>query len=276
MSMLAYAAMVKGGGGKDFYAKSETKRAPGGNDALATALAGAIAPRVLFNAAVLSITRAKKKVLVAAGRGEPTEFDAVVVTAPPSVWRRIAFDTPLGQHRPQMGENVKLACRIDRPVWEDQGLHPELKTDGMVQQTWVSAISPTTAGQYGFTLFSGGRSAQRLRGIDPRDRAPQAFASLRAPFPRLQGAASEVRFIDWPGMANAMASYSFPAPGEVLRFGPTLVDGWNDGLAPVRFAGEYTSYAFIGYMEGALQSGVRVGNALLAPRPAQRQPAKGR
>jgi monoamine oxidase len=49
----------------------------------------------------------------------------------------------------------------------------------------------------------------------------------------------------------------------VTGFGPALVDGINDGLAPLRFAGEHTAYGFIGYMEGALSSGVRVANDLV-------------
>jgi hypothetical protein len=50
----------------------------------------------------------------------------------------------------------------------------------------------------------------------------------------------------------------------VTAYGPTLVDGIaGDGRAPLMFAGEHTSYAFIGYMEGALSSGVRVARMLL-------------
>jgi monoamine oxidase len=47
------------------------------------------------------------------------------------------------------------------------------------------------------------------------------------------------------------ASYSFPAPGQVTAQGPTF----GRGLGRLHFAGEYCAYAFMGYMEGALQSG---------------------
>ena len=68
-------------------------------------------------------------------------------------------------------------------------------------------------------------------------------------------------------MPRARASYSFPAPGQVTAFGPSLIDGLaDDGLAPLLFAGEHTSYGFIGYMEGALSSGIRTANSLLATR----------
>jgi monoamine oxidase len=40
--------------------------------------------------------------------------------------------------------------------------------------------------------------------------------------------------------------------------GPTLYNG----IGRLHFAGEYTSYAFMGYMEGALNSGVRVAKRI--------------
>jgi monoamine oxidase len=57
--------------------------------------------------------------------------------------------------------------------------------------------------------------------------------------------------MDWPSDPWTKASYSFPAPGQVTSQGPTL----REGLGRLHFAGEYTSYAFMGYMEGALNSG---------------------
>ena len=58
--------------------------------------------------------------------------------------------------------------------------------------------------------------------------------------------------MDWPSDTWVKASYSFPAPGQVTVQGPTL----RQGFGRLHFAGEYTCYAFIGYMEGALSSGV--------------------
>ena len=58
--------------------------------------------------------------------------------------------------------------------------------------------------------------------------------------------------MDWPADTWVKASYSFPAPGQVTALGPTL----RQGIGRLQFAGEYTWYAFMGYMEGALSSGV--------------------
>jgi monoamine oxidase len=66
------------------------------------------------------------------------------------------------------------------------------------------------------------------------------------------------RFMDWPADVWAKGSYSFPAPGQVTTIGPLL---WRDG-GRLHFAGEYTSYAFTGYMEGALHTGALVARLL--------------
>ena len=70
--------------------------------------------------------------------------------------------------------------------------------------------------------------------------------------------------MNWPAMPRTKGSYTFPAPREITTFGKMLVEGLSgDGLAPLHFAGEHTSYAFIGYMEGALSAGTRFAAALL-------------
>jgi monoamine oxidase len=65
--------------------------------------------------------------------------------------------------------------------------------------------------------------------------------------------------VDWPGNKWTKGSYSFPKPGEVTRAGPLLHAGF---LKRIHFAGEHTCYAFTGYMEAALQSGIRVAEQI--------------
>ena len=64
--------------------------------------------------------------------------------------------------------------------------------------------------------------------------------------------------MDWPSDPWTKASYSFPGPGQVTSQGPTL----REGIGRLHFAGEYTSYAFMGYMEGALESGEAVARRI--------------
>jgi monoamine oxidase len=67
------------------------------------------------------------------------------------------------------------------------------------------------------------------------------------------------KFINWPEEEWTMASYYFPRLNEVTTWGPFWKAGYGGWL---HFAGEHTSYAFMGYMEGALSSGYRLARRL--------------
>jgi monoamine oxidase len=67
------------------------------------------------------------------------------------------------------------------------------------------------------------------------------------------------KFMDWIGDKWTKGSYSFPAPGEVTTTAPLLRRPFARRL---HFSGEHTCNAFVGYMEGALQSGLRVAESL--------------
>ena len=163
---------------------------------------------------------------------------------------------------PQMGRNVKCILRLSRPVWEGTGFTPEASTNGITQYTWVPGQGAKTDGTVGLTLFSGSVWAERWRTMPHEQRPREGIAALSPALPQLSDATKASMFVDWVAMDRFQASYSFPAPGQVTSMGPTLVDGLQDGNAPFLFAGEHTSYAFIGYMEGALSSGVRVARQL--------------
>ena len=79
------------------------------------------------------------------------------------------------------------------------------------------------------------------------------YRDLRASFVK-------ARFMDWPSDPWVKASYSFPAPGQVTTMLPLMARPIEGRLY---FAGEHTCPAYVGYMEGALQSGVRAASAIL-------------
>ncbi len=266
MSLLCYLALVNGHGGKDYYEITETHRLGGGNDKLATAMADALREHVHYKSVAVAIERRANGVTVKTNDGKSYDADAVVLAIAPSVWNTIQFTPKLDPAlRPQMGSNVKLITALDKPVWEDAKLYPELVSDGLVNLTWIAADGKGGPDDLiGYTHFSGGTYSEKLRAITPpNERTKQAIASIAPAYPNLADHVKKDRFMDWPSHPRVKASYSFPAPGQVTAFGPALVDGINDGLASLRFAGEHTSYGFIGYMEGALSSGVRVAKDLI-------------
>jgi monoamine oxidase len=257
-SYLANLAMVKGGGLDKYWTESEVYRCDGGNQQLATKLVAAIgAGRVMTRMPVQSITVTANGVRIALASGKALDADHVVLTAPPPVWNKIAIDPalPIGLI-PQMGTNVKCLFGMKAPFWRRAELAPELLSDGPVNMTWHSTDGQDGAGE-GLVAFSGGPSADVCREWGTR-RIDSYLAEMEKVYRNIRGSYVRARFMDWPGDPWAKASYSFPAPGQVTAQGPTFYDG----IGRLHFAGEYTSYAFMGYMEGALNSGAAVAKRI--------------
>ncbi len=258
-SYLANLAMVKGGGLEKYWSESEVYRCQGGNQQLAHKLVAAIgAPKVLMRTIVRSVVVNDKQVRVTLADGKVLEADHVVLTAPPPTWNRIAIDPALPAGLvPQMGTNIKFLIGVNGPFWRRAELGPEMMTDGPVSLTWHSTDGQRGAGE-GLVAFSGGSAADTCREWSATARQANYLAELQKVYKGIRPAFIRSRFMDWPSDPWVKASYSFPAPGQVTSQGPTF----RQGLGRLHFAGEYSSYAFMGYMEGALNSGAAVAQRI--------------
>ena len=258
-SYLGNLAMVKGGGVEKFWTETEVYRCAGGSQQLALKLAAAIGqPRVHLRRAVSSITVNDRGAIVTAGSTRH-ECDFVVLAVPPLTWNRIAFAPRLHVTAlPQMGSNVKFLMKTRDRFWRRGGLAPDMMSDGPVHLTWHTTVNQKVAGA-GVVAFSGGAAADTCRSWTPAERTERYLAALSPVFGGLRASFERARFMDWPGDPLVKGSYSFPAPGEVTTLGPQLQQPLG---GRVFLAGEHTCYAFVGYMEGALQSGARAAKRI--------------
>jgi monoamine oxidase len=190
-------------------------------------------------------------VRVTLGDSKVLEAEHVLLTAPPTVWNKIAIDPVLPVAlAPQMGTNIKYLIALKSAVWRRSEVGPEMLTDGPVSLTWHGTDGQRGAGE-ALVAFSGGPAADVCRGWTATQRDKNYLAELTKVYRGIGTSFVRARFMDWPSDPWAKASYSFPAPGQVTSQGPIL----RSGIGRLHFAGEYTSYAFMGYMEGALNSG---------------------
>jgi monoamine oxidase len=260
-SQLGNLAQIKGGGLERYWTDSEVFRCKGGNQQLADKLAGALPTGALRrDAAVSAIVTTDRLARVTLRDGTSIEGDAVVLAVPPSVWPRIAIDPPLpAALRPQMGTNVKYLALVRSRFWERAHITAEWLSDGPPQLTWEA-----TANQPGemavLTSFAGGQAAETCREWRPAERANRYLRRLEVAYREVAREFVKGRFMDWPSQPWTRASYSFPAPGEVTTVGPMLAAGFGR----LHFAGEHVCPAFVGYMEGALESGIAVAKRLAA------------
>ncbi len=259
-SLLAQLAQVKGGGLARYWTDSETHRCRGGNSRLAEALAASIGPeRLRLGAPVARVEDRGDAVRVTLADGTRLEGDDAVVAVPPSVWGRIVFEPALpATLAPQMGVSIKHLSAVRSRFWRERGRSPASLSGGDLSMTWDGTDGLEDGPQACLSGFSSGPAAQRARTRMPEDRREVLAAGLERLYPGYGAQVTATRFMDWPGEALTGAGYSFPAPGEVTTVGPVL----RAGVGRLRFAGEHTSSAFVGYMEGALESGARVAREL--------------
>ena len=258
-SYLGNLTQVKGGGLEKYWEESEVYRCKGGNDQLAVKLVEEIgASNVQLGRAVREIEATGNRVVVRCADGTVVEADDVVLTVPPSVWGKIKITPALpSELKPQMGVSVKHLAHVKGRFWEKEGLGPNAFTDGMISMTWECTDNQRGEGAV-LSGFSGGPAAETARERWSREKHAAYAKEFTKIYPTFEPNYVGGRFMDWPGDEWTMAGYSFPAPGQITRMGPLL----HKGMGRLHFAGEHTSYKFVGYMEGALNSGATIAKRI--------------
>ena len=259
-SYLGNLTVVKGGGGEKYWTDSEVYRCKGGNQQLAFKLARAFGTdRILLNKPVSVIDVSGDKVKVGTADGAFHEADELVLAVPPSVWQKIQIKPALPQTlAPQMGTAVKYLAELKAQFWKDKKLSPDMATDGDLSMSWHATDNQGDNPPFGMVVFSGGPAAEAVRRYAPERRDELYRQTMERLYPGYSDNFVQARFMNWPSDPFAMAAYSFPAPGQVTTVGPLL----QQGIGKIHFAGEHCSYKFVGYMEGALNSGVSLAKRL--------------
>jgi monoamine oxidase len=156
-----------------------------------------------------------------------------------------------------MGVNVKYLAQVNGPFWKEEGLSPDAATDGMISMTWECTDNQRGPGAV-MSGFSGGPAAEECRRRFAAEKHRAYVSEFGKIYPSFEKNYIAGRFMDWPGDEWTMAGYSFPAPGQVTTVGPLL----HRGIGRLHFAGEHACYKFVGYMEGALNSGASVAKRI--------------
>ncbi len=193
--------------------------------------------------------------------GRTHTADDVVLAIPPSVWSTIKFSPALPKVLdPQMGMNVKFLSVVKSHFWREAKLPPNACSDGEIGESWDATEGQGDAGPAVLSVLSGGPAAEAIHRRAVPERQPAYLKELEALYPGFGTQFVKGQLMDWIGDPWTRAGYSFPAPGQVTTIGPAL----RAGLGRLHFAGEHTCHQFVGYMEGALHSGVALAQRLAA------------
>lgn len=276
-SLLGQLVAVKGGGLEKYWTESEVYRCKGGNDQLATMLARAIgAERIVTGVYLRTVWRTDGRIIVDVSDDRQFECDDVVLATPPTTWNKLTCSPALpSEMMPQVGMAAKHFSIVKERFWEKAT--PTLSQYG-VDEEFISSTWDATDGQGAggegaagavLAAFQGGPACRAVSSMDRQRREATMAKALEGLFPGYRAQVEKTTYMNWPSEPYALCGYSFPAPGQVTRVGPLMDQAHMEGH--LFLAGEHTCYKFVGYMEGALQSGIRAARAI-----ATRDLASGR
>ena len=275
-NLTLFAGAAQYGAVDDFLDKSENLRCAQGNQELARALAREITKgggRVRCNCPAARVSVQASKVAVKTAAGHLIEADCAVLAIPPSLWPKsnpaLVIEPAIpDDYYMTMGVAVKYLSLCTERFWIRNGEAPYGSSEalGMV---WEGTDNQMQAPEQDveLTVFAGGNTAAQALAAFSRGGHSEIRAfydeKIRALYPGYtpETRRPDARFIPWPMEPWTMAGYSCPAPGDVCRAGPKLLEPFNGTLY---FAGEHTCLPFFGYMEGALQSGLHAARAILS------------
>jgi monoamine oxidase len=163
-----------------------------------------------------------------------------------------------------MGTNAKLLMQFrHRPVRQSRW-DGELTTDRPFLDTWDSSL--TQPGRTALlTVYTGGSvgagyPARRAHGPAPAEVVRETLAILERAVPGIRrDFAGRAWLDDWTADPWVHGSYAAFLPGQTTRYAGVIARAEGG----VHFAGEHTSVAYQGFLEGAVESGERCAREIL-------------
>jgi monoamine oxidase len=196
------------------------------------------------------------------GRAE-LAADYVVSTLPASTLRDVVFDPPLPDAQRdaiahlRYGPATRLLLQFATRFWARRGQPNAVGTDQPVGAIWDGNEQQKGRGAI-LSFLAGGEASRQLQQILDADGSAgvvSRLAWLGRPSPLLAS-----RTVVWDTDPWAKGGYAF--------FDPQFDPLWRDWLARpagrVVFAGEHTSVRWQGYVNGAVESGLRAAAEIAA------------
>jgi len=165
-----------------------------------------------------------------------------------------------------MGTNSKMHLQFTNRHWEGLGSNGDTFADTGYQNTWdVSRAQPGASGM--LVDYTGGKIGASFGSGTPASRAKSFLGQLEPVLPGITAKWNGRATIDfWPGNRWTKGSYSYWKVGQYTKFAG--VEREAEGrLGACHFAGEHTSVDFQGYLNGAVETGARAADEVLASIP---------
>ena len=277
VSFLHFLFVLHSGGGlmklATIQGGAQQTRAVEGFQELANRLSLQLSQHLLLETPVRALVQDDDGVQVHCGGKSTLRLRAqrVIVAIPPTLAGRIEYEPALPAARDQltqrmpMGSVAKCIAVYERPFWREQGLSGEAVSDtGPLRITFDDSPYPGPRGRseshgalVGFALGDGARG---LRELDVSARRKAVIAELVRLFGKAAGEPTDYVEQDWSSERWSRGCYfGLMPPGTLTRYGAAL----RAPVGRLHWAGTETAQRNVGYMDGALESGLRAAGEVL-------------
>jgi monoamine oxidase len=259
-----------------FGESDEAFRVEGGSSSLIEGLSNAIGARadILYRRELEAVADdgARLRLTFATPDGEVTEaHDRVVLALPFTRLRQVEGVDTLGLTAEKLtairelgyGNNAKLMVATRARPWRDPASGAPQFGGALYSDRGIQTVWETSRGQQG----EGGVLTNFLAGAPAAGEEAAALATLESGLAALSPRLAQALDPDtrasffWARHPHTLGSYATARPGQYT----TLLEaaGTMELGGRLHFAGEHTSPAFLGYMNGAVESGERVAGEIL-------------
>jgi monoamine oxidase len=244
---------------------AQERRFHQGAQTISVRLAETLGERVVLGAPAEVVRHGDGGVVVEAA-GRTVTAGRAILAVPPAIAGRIGYRPALPGWRNQltqrvpMGSVIKVHAIYDEPYWREEGLSGLAVSDsGPVRIVYDN--SPASGSPGVLVGFIEGEQARTWARRNPADRRAGVLACLADYFGERAGRPRELLERSWAEEEYSGGCYAgyFP-PGVWTSFGQAL----REPIGRLHWAGTETATEWSSFMEGAVQSGERAADEVLA------------
>ena len=257
---------------KDFEVfgdSDERYKIAGGSSTLIRALSESLAGRIQIHKQLIRLSVKGNTVVTDFADGTTKTWDRLILAIPFTTLRKVQLDLEMRDSKRQCIENLSYgnSCKLilstrSRP-WRKVGSSGYLINE-VIQNGWdTSQLQSQNVGAGAYTIFLGGEAAEAINQGDLPEIGKfqaEAVKLLKSIYPRARGQIGQShRVARW--VNNPWAGGSYPSYG--IGQWTSLAGIEAEPVGRVHFAGDHTSEKFQGYMNGAVESGIRAAGEVL-------------
>jgi monoamine oxidase len=205
---------------------------------------------------------------MSAGRGD-FQCKRVIVSVPTPLYKEIQFDPPLPPAKAELGQKnvlgytLKVLVNYTEPWWRKKGLSGAVMSYvGPI--TTARDSSNDSKGSYSLTCFSNGDFGRKMSLLPQRERFDAILAHIKRMYgPYVDNVPDPIAVTEHEWAKDQWAQ-GCPCPASPVGVMTNCDHALRTPHGKVHFVGTETAYEWKGYMDGAVRSGERGAEEVIA------------